>query len=112
MFYTVLPVITYWFICSILTYYKFDPIETIYNNKNQVTLYETIQRVFILHLLQIIFTLPLEYRYPINELRWYYILGGILILDTVEYWIHRFWHSNPYLYKYIHKNYIKFLLHN
>lgn len=112
LFYTLLPVVSYWTMCMFCYMSGFDTNKNIENRRNQVSLQQTIQRVAQLHLFQVLFSAPLENGAPFlftgqvvprSLCRLPYLLTGCFIVDTVEYWVHRLWHSHPFLYKWVHK---------
>lgn len=106
MFWSVLPVAVYWTVCVGCYLTGLDTEANMRNSKNQVSVRQTINRVATLHVLQIIVTLPSEMGLtgePIHDFRPRYILLGMLLLDTAEYFCHRLYHTHPLLYRHVHK---------
>lgn len=109
--YTFWPIGIFWTLSSLLYFGGFDNPKYIASKRNSVTVKQTIQRMLMLNLLQIATTLPLEMGYlndlsplpPNDTFRWSYFLGGIFLLDTIEYFVHFAYHWSPWLYKHFHK---------
>jgi sterol desaturase/sphingolipid hydroxylase (fatty acid hydroxylase superfamily) len=106
--YTLLPILTFWTTSSIFYFGGFDSEKNISNPKNTVTLKGTLIRMIQLHILQILSLLPMEAGYlmdpdKIHGCRLRYIMAGILLLDIIEYTVHRLYHTFPFLYQHVHK---------
>jgi len=107
-FYTILPICTFWTFSLFLYFSGFDSRENIENNKNTVTFRETCIRMIQLNVLHVMSILPMEYGlslFPleIEGVRFSYLIFGILLLDTIEYFAHYTYHKIPFLYHYVHK---------
>ena len=73
-------------------------------NKNRVSRSKAFLTVLITLLLQIPTNYFLFlYFFSTTEVRFYYIFLGIFLIDTVEYFCHRLYHTVPWLYKNAHK---------
>jgi len=101
MFYTILPIGVFWSVslCFYALGLDFD------TNVNQVSKRQVVTRTLQLNALHILSSLPLEYDVFFERpkiFRWYYFIFGILLLDTLEYFLHYMYHKIPFLYKYCH----------
>lgn len=107
MWISFLPIAVYWLACGGLYLCSADPPESVKNVKNSVSFRATVIRVAQLHALQFLTTLPLEYGWvpiaSVDRLSWWMVLTGMFWLDTIEYFVHRLYHSVPFLYRHIHK---------
>lgn len=109
-FLTVVPIVTFWVGCSLCYFGGLDSEKNIHNPKNQVTLKGTLKRMVSLHVLQFASLYPLEamwsscpIKVEVYGFRWVYFLGGIFVLDTLQYMSHRLYHEVPWLYRHVHK---------
>lgn len=107
MFFTFLPLVVYWTTSLACWFGGADSRENAYHPNNTVTPWQAARRVLTLHALQVTATLPSEwgmvaYVEPFG-CRWYYLLGGVLLMDTVQYFSHRLFHEVPWLYGQVHK---------
>lgn len=110
MFYSLLPAVTYWTVCSVFYALGLDSQKNIENKKNGVTFSQAIKRVAFFHVSQSVVLFAVENNFiPISmgtnseEVRWYYIVFGIFWMDTIQYFTHRLFHEVPYFYKTWHK---------
>ena len=93
------PFLCYWGTCFILNKLNIDENYNKFNiaNKNLVfnnVLIGTASHIMINFLLyKIIF-------FDLNEFRYMYIIYGIILVDTIEYFMHRALHKYKFLYKF------------
>ncbi len=106
-FHTCFPVLTFWLTATLLHTCGFDTVENIGNPKNIVSLRQTMTRMLQLNALQMITVFPMELGYSpfvtIDGFRWWYFLFGIILLDSIEFWLHLSYHRVPFLYQHLHK---------
>jgi len=107
MILTLLPILTFWTVSSFFYFAGLDSVASMQNPKNSVSVRKTLWRMLQLNLLQIATTLPYEWGLlnmnPIYGFRWTYFIGGIFLLDTIEFFMHYGYHSHPWLYRHFHK---------
>lgn len=108
---TLLPIATFWLTSTFLYCFGFDSQANINDPKNKCTLKQTLIRMLLLNVIQVSLTLPLEFclipelmpKDQINGFRIAYFLFGVFLLDAMEYFLHRLYHSNSILYMALHK---------
>lgn len=108
MLLSLLPIFTFWTVSFFFYVTGFDSVANMQNPKNSVTVRKALCRMVQLQFLQILTTLPVEWGLvPISAgvygFRWWYFIGGIFLLDTIEFFMHYAYHSNPWLYRHFHK---------
>jgi sphinganine C4-monooxygenase len=98
----IIPFITYWTTCLILNILDIGTITEKKNNLNVVSKYKVFTNVlngtlnhYLINLLLYNFEIL-----DINNFRYMYILYGIILIDTIEYVMHRALHEFNFLYKY------------
>ena len=108
MLLSLLPIFTFWTVSFFLYFGGFDSVANMQNPKNSVTVRQTLFRMVQLQFLQIVTTLPVEWGFvpipaEVYGFRCWYFLGGIFLLDTIEFFVHYAYHANPWLYRHFHK---------
>jgi sphinganine C4-monooxygenase len=98
----IIPFITYWTTCLILNILDIGTITEKKNNLNVVSKYKVFTNVLNGTLNHYLINLLL-YNFEILDIynfRYMYILYGIILIDTIEYVMHRALHEFNFLYKY------------
>jgi len=99
---SLLPIVVYWSACFTCHYLGLDSTTA---TKSSVSLRDTVRRVLQLHALQLLTFIPLELGLVTDRVYGWsvtHIMLGIIVIDTLEYWIHRVYHAIPALYS-LHK---------
>jgi len=93
------PIVTFWFVSTLFYTLSLDK----FTKNNQYQLADAIISMLILNVPQVISTLITELYPPsfikIEGFRLFYLFFGIFVIDTLEYFMHRIYHST-FLYKY------------
>ena len=101
-----LPFISYWATCGILELFYCKDDKTLESTKNTITkkevFYNTLSvtsSTVLINMLCVYFNI-----FDNETLRYYYILLGIWMIDTIEYFFHITMHKVKFLYKHMHKH--------
>jgi sterol desaturase/sphingolipid hydroxylase (fatty acid hydroxylase superfamily) len=107
MLLTLAPILTFWVAAVSFDMLGLNSNEDVLNEHNSITKNEALIRMLQIDVLHVLTTLPWEYAWTIPPeqvygIRWYYVIGGIFLMDTIEYFTHRIQHEIPWLYKHFH----------
>lgn len=99
------PFLAYWLLCAIFTLRGLDTRPDVHYEKNSVSRLRVVASVASLHatgvFTNVVYMLLVEHR-GLETLRWTHLVIGMLVLDAIEYWVHRAWHTSL-LYERFHK---------
>lgn len=107
MLLSIAPILTFWTAAIVFDGLGWNHESSVLAQHNVITKSDAIKRMLQIDLLHLVTTLPWEYAWTIPPeqvygCRWYYILGGIFLMDTIQYCTHRIQHEIPWLYKTFH----------
>jgi len=110
MLLTLAPILTFWTAALGFHLLGWNSPDNMEHPRNLVTVWDTVVRMLQFDAFHILSTLPMEWGWFIppeqvygpDGIRWRYIVGGIFLMDTVQYWAHWLQHKVPFLYKHVH----------
>lgn len=107
MWWTLAPLLTFWTTALVFHGVGLNSEVNMDHPRNLVTVAGTVKRMLLIDGLHVLTTLPMEWGWTIPDtqvygVRWWYLLGGIFLMDTVEYFSHRLQHEFSWLYRMAH----------
>lgn len=107
MWWTLAPILTFWTAALLCHGRGWNDPAHLDHPRNTVTVATTVKRMLQIDALHVATTLPMEWGWvlPADQIwgvRWWYLLGGILLMDTLQYFYHRFEHHWPWWYQRFH----------
>lgn len=101
------PILTFWVAAASFDMLGLNSDEEVLEKNNSISKREAALRMLQIDTLHMFTTLPMEYAWtiPLEQVygvRWYYLIGGIFLMDTIEYFSHRIQHQIPWLYRNFH----------
>jgi len=107
MLLTLAPILTFWMTAMTFNLIGLDASANLFHTRNKIQLGDTIARMIQIDCLHLLTTYPMEIglTIPIEQvygIRWWYILAGIPLMDTIQYFAHRFQHEHPWFYRNFH----------
>lgn len=109
MLLTLAPVITFWMTALSFHLLGLNSEANMTHPRNKITVWDSCVRMLQIDALHVLTTLPMEWGWTIpaeqvygDGVRWWYLVGGLFLVDTVEYFSHMVQHKIPWLYRHLH----------
>jgi len=109
MWLSLAPIITFWTAAVGFHLLGWNSQANMENPRNLITVRDSVWRMCQIDVLHVLTTLPMEWGWTIpaeqvygDGVRLGYLVGGVLLVDTIEYFSHMIQHKIPWLFKHFH----------